>query len=114
MAPRRGARWAAVSLWCLGAVALALPLGCRGPQPSSAVLTAEVPLHLEQHLEAATVEGSEIPLQSPVPEEWRFDRPQPDWKPVGYKRPDERIPRVTYVEDAVRLTLSGEEPATGW
>ncbi len=94
-------------------MALSLSLGCRGPQPSSAVLTAETPLHLEEHLEAATIEASELPPQLPTPEEWRFDQPQPDWKPVGFRRPHERLPRVGYVEDAVRLTLSDEEPPKG-
>ncbi len=114
MTPRREACGAVVSLWSLGVVALSLSLGCRGPQPSSAVLTAETPLHLEEHLEAATVEASELPPQLPTPEEWRFDQPQPDWKPVGFRSPHERLPRVDYVEDAVRVTLSDEEPPTGW
>ena len=116
MALRCALRSAAVSLCCLGAgvLMLALALGCQEPQPSSAVLTAEVPLHLEDHLGAATVEGSELPLQPPTPEEWRFDQPQLDWKPVGYARPTARLPEIRYIEDAVRLTLSSEERPKGW
>ncbi|MEE8277572.1 MAG: sulfatase [Thermoanaerobaculia bacterium] len=59
------------------------------------------------------MKGSELPQQPPRPQEWRFDRPQPDWKLVGYPRPDERLPQISYVEDAVRLTMSREEPAAG-
>ncbi len=37
--------------------------GCKsGPAP----LTAEVPLHLEEHLDAATIEGSEVPADVPA------------------------------------------------
>ena len=75
---------------------------------------AEVPLHLEDRLAAATVEGSELPPMAPTPEEWRFDQPQNDWKPVGYARPSYRLPEVRYIEDAVRLTLSSAEKPHGW
>lgn len=88
--------------------------GCREPGPSRAVLTAERPLHLEQHLEAAAVEGSELPPHPPAAEEWRFDRPQPDWKPVGYALPYERLPTVERTDDGVRLTLSSEEAPESW
>ena len=62
------------------AVLLGFSLGAcqNGPAP----LTAHVPLHLEDHLDAATVVGSEVPADVPVPIEWRFDEPQPDWKPI--------------------------------
>ncbi|MCZ6515411.1 MAG: hypothetical protein O6850_06075, partial [Acidobacteria bacterium] len=49
-----------------------------GPKP----LTADLPLHLEEHLDAASIEGSEVPADVPSAVEWRFDKPQPDWKPV--------------------------------
>ena len=53
-----------------------LCLGCGGPAP----LTVDMPLHLEEHLDAATIVGSEVPEDIPEPVEWRFDQPQPDWK----------------------------------
>jgi len=114
MVHRRLPRRAVATLWCLGAFSLAISPSCRGPQPSSAVLTAEAPLHLAAHLEAATVEGSELPPNPPAAREWRFDEPQPDWKPVGYAHPSERLPEVRFIEDAVRLTLSNEEGPRGW
>ena len=47
------------------------------------VLTAGMPLHLEDHLDVATIEGSEVPADLPEPVEWRFDEPQPAWKPAA-------------------------------
>ena len=44
-------------------------LGCGGPAP----LTVDMPLHLEDHLDAATIVGSEVPADLPDPVEWRFD-----------------------------------------
>ncbi|MFQ5743192.1 MAG: hypothetical protein ACE5HV_06335 [Acidobacteriota bacterium] len=39
-----------------------------------------MPLHLEEQLDAATIEGSEVAAGAPVAVEWRFDQEQPDWK----------------------------------
>jgi len=57
-----------------------LVLSCAGCETGPAPLTAEVPLHLEEHLDAATIVGSEVPEDVSEPVEWRFDEPQPDWK----------------------------------
>ncbi len=60
---------------------LTLPLvSCSGSASDSPVLTAEMPLHLEDHLDAATIEGSEVPEDVPQPVVWSFDEPQPDWR----------------------------------
>ena len=85
---------------------LTLPLlSCSGSPSDSPVLTAEVPLHLEDHLEAATVVGSEVPANLPQPIEWRFDEPQPDWRALDHYNPSIPPPRVEYVEDALRVSL---------
>ena len=64
----------------LAALLLFISAGCdSGPAP----LTAEMPLHLEDHLDAARIEGSEVPEDIPQAVEWRFDEPQPDWKPAN-------------------------------
>ncbi len=52
-------------------VVVGLP-ACGGSR--AAVLTAEMPLHLEDHLDAATVVGSELPKTMPATVEWRFDQ----------------------------------------
>ena len=49
--------------------------GCAEPATNSAVLTADLPLHLEDHLDVATIEGSEVPADAPSATEWRFDEP---------------------------------------
>ena len=52
---------------------------CSGSPSGSTVLTADMPLHLEQHLDAATIVGSEVPVDAPTVMEWHFDEPQEDW-----------------------------------
>ncbi len=65
------------------ATLLTFPLvHCSGSPSDSPVLTADMPLHLEDHLDAATVVGSEVPADGPESVVWRFDEPQPDWKIV--------------------------------
>ena len=86
---------------------LTLPLvSCSGSPSDSVVLTAEVPLHLEDHLDAATIEGSEVPAEVPEAVEWRFDEPQPDWKPVVPVDPSSEPIRINRTPDALRLTLT--------
>lgn len=116
MTPSRSARDGSSGRWQLAAALLGLTLsaGCGDREKSPSVLTAEVPLHLEEHLDAATLEGSELPEQLPAPLVWRFDHPQPEWQPVGYARPDERLPGIDQLDDAVRLTLSAQERPAGW
>ncbi len=72
-----------LSLWCLG---------CGGPPP----LTVDMPLHLEEHLDAATLVGSEVREDIPEPVEWRFDQPQPVWKatPRWNANPPARLTRT--------------------
>ncbi len=72
-----------------------------GPTP----LTAEVPLHLEDHLDAATISGSEIPADLPEPVEWHFADPQPDWKPAVPLIPSEKPVRIVRGNDSLRLML---------
>ena len=75
-----------------------------GPSP----LTAEVPLHLEDHLDAAVVTGSEAPSDIPEPVEWRFDEPQPDWKPIVPLPPNVKPVKLARAERALRVTLTEE------
>ncbi len=78
---------------------------CSDPGSDAVVLTADLPLHLEDHLDAATIEGSEVPADLPEAVEWRFDEPQPDWKPVIPLNPSSKPVRTTRTEDALRLFL---------
>ena len=50
-------------------------------------LTAELPLHLAEHVDEARVVGSEAPADPPAAVEWRFDQVQPDWKAAVPRNP---------------------------
>ena len=39
-------------------VIMLMAFSCSGPESDQPLLTTEVPLHLEEHLDAATIEGS--------------------------------------------------------
>lgn len=77
--------------------------------PSTTVLTAGMPLHLEAHLDGALTDGSDPPDSSTVSftVEWRFDEPQPDWTPaqpaVRSWSPVSPVQR----DDAIELSLDG-------
>ncbi len=91
----------------LPATLLTLPLvSCSGSPSDSPVLTADVPLHLEDHLDAATIVGSEVPAEVPEAVEWRFDEPQPDWKPLVPRSAAMKPVQMASTDDALRLTLT--------
>ena len=102
---------------CVAALALSvlLPLflltACQhGPAP----LTAEVPLHLEDHLAAAVITGSEVPSDVPAAVEWRFDEPQPDWKLLVPLVRSVKPARVKRTQDSLRITLTKETDYKEW
>ncbi len=83
-------------------------VACSGSPSGSTVLTADMPLHLEDHLDAATVVGSEVPDDIPEPVEWLFDEPQPDWKPAyGYEFSQELVTLVS-TGDALQVVIEEE------
>ncbi len=89
---------------------LTLPLvHCSGAPSDSPVRTVEMPLKLQEHLDAATVVGSEVPADRPQPVEWRFDESQPEWTP--YTNPGShplapmQPPEVTWEASALRLSV---------
>ncbi len=99
--------------WWIAAVLTASCVDAEDPQP--AALTAELPLHLEDHLASARIEGSELPEGLPDAVEWRFDEPRPDWSPVEPLPPEFEAVASAPVDDALRLSLSGanRHPGTG-
>ncbi|MCZ6778904.1 MAG: sulfatase, partial [Acidobacteria bacterium] len=80
--------------------------GCADRESGPAVLTADLPLHLEDHLDAATIVGSKVPAELPAPIEWRFDEPQTEWKALAHRNPHIPPLQMTQTEDALRITLS--------
>jgi hypothetical protein len=86
--------------------------GCSGPKSDQALLTAELPLHLEEHLDAAKIEGSEIPENAPKPVEWNFDKPQSDWQQISPFSKEVKALEQIQTEDALRLVI--DEDARGF
>jgi arylsulfatase A-like enzyme len=83
-----------------------MALSCSGPDSDQPLLTAELPLHLEAHINDAKIVGSEVPEDLPVPVVWNFDEPQPDWKPVKPLLPESEGVKPVRVDDALRLPLT--------
>lgn len=92
-------------------VIMLMAFSCSGPESEQPLLTAEVPLHLEEHLDAARIDGSEVPADVPQPVEWRFDEPQPDWRPSKRIQEDRMPVEAVQVDDALRLRLTAENRA---
>jgi hypothetical protein len=67
-----------------------------------------MPLHLEDHPDAANIEGSEVPEDVPKPVVWSFDEPQPDWKVIDPCTFDIDIEpaEVVRTEDALRIVIA--------
>jgi len=83
-----------------------LSLSCSGPESEQPVLRAEVPLHLEEHIDDARIEGSEVPKDALAAVEWDFTKPQPDWKVVIPWRKDIKPLQMTQAEDSLHLVLN--------
>ena len=94
--------------------AVLLLFGCRDTEPEQqTALTAEMPLHLEDHLDAAHIEGSDVPEDIPAPVEWRFDEPQPEWRPAKPIAAQWEAVKPVRVDDALRLPLTVRNRADG-
>jgi len=94
----------------VGALLFALICGACG-EPRG--LTVDMPLHLEDHVDAAVVEGSEIPANPPQPVEWRFDEPQPDWKATPLWNPPFAAPTLARTGEGLRVTLTDRTRVPG-
>ncbi len=87
-------------------LAVLLSASCADRESGPAVLTADLPLHLEDHLEAATIEGSEVPKDIPEAVEWRFDEPQPDWRRIHPWEFHTEPAELVRTGDALRLVFA--------
>jgi len=87
-------------------VFMLMAFNCSGPESEQPLLTADVPLHLEEHIDDARIEGSEVGENLLAPIEWRFDEPQPDWKPTQPIQPQMEAVKPVRVDDALRLPLT--------
>jgi arylsulfatase A-like enzyme len=82
-----------------------LGLSCSGPESDQPLLTAEIPLHLEEHLETATVTSSEVPEDIPRPVIWSFDQEQPEWKALPLRSLPFEPTQLSRTDDALRVIL---------
>ena len=89
-------------------IIMLMALSCSGPESDQTLLTAKHPLHLEEHLDAAIIEDSEIPKDIPASVVWHFSEPQPDWKSITPLDPSSKPVRTVRTEDALRLTLDND------
>lgn len=101
------ARTAAGLLALLGALVSCAPSGSR-PDPPARL--AGSPLHLEEHLASARVEGSAVPKDLPAAVTWRFDgSPQPaglpPWRAFPPLLPGAAPAAVDTVDGALRVTV---------
>jgi len=94
-------------------VIMLMAFSCSGPESEQPLLTAELPLHLEEHLEAAGIDGSNVQENLLTPVVWHFDEPFLDWKPVKPLAKQWEAVKPVRVDDALRLTLTPENRADG-
>ncbi len=96
--------------WIVALITLVVVFGLAACDSGPPPLTAEMPLHLEEHLEAATIVGSEVPSEVPQPVVWSFDEMQPDWKPLPLGQLDVEPTQLAQTDDALRVTLGKSSP----
>jgi len=65
-----------------------------------------MPLHLEEHLDVATIVGSDVPVDLPDSFEWRFDDRQPGWEPYAPRTRSNTLVEVDQTEDALGIVLA--------
>jgi arylsulfatase A-like enzyme len=84
-------------------------VSCSGESADSLPLQSASPLKLQEHLDAATVTGSQLPRDLPQPVEWHFDQPQPEWTPFANPGTHPFLPmqaaEVSREADALRLSV---------
>ncbi|MCK4785914.1 MAG: sulfatase [Desulfobacteraceae bacterium] len=92
-------------------VIMLMGLSCSGPDLDHPILTAKVPLHLEDHIKTARIENSEVQANLLTPVAWHFDEPITNWKPVKPISRQWEAVRTVRADDALRLLLTAENRA---
>jgi arylsulfatase A-like enzyme len=87
-------------------LAITLMVSCSGPDSDQPLLTAELPLHLEDHINDAKIVGSEVGQDLLTPVVWNFDEPQPNWKAAGPIFSEEGVARLESSEEVLRINFS--------
>jgi hypothetical protein len=86
-------------------VFLLIIVNCSDSDSGLPVLTVELPLHLEEHIDAARIEGSRPGGDFLEPVLWDFKKAQPEWKLVNPLQPSFMPAQVTQINDALRLSI---------
>jgi arylsulfatase A-like enzyme len=81
---------------------------CSGPGTGLPPISADHPIHLEEYISQARIEESPLPEKMVESVEWRFDKPQPDWKPAVSPGTALKPLRTAQLGDSLRLIL--DEP----
>ncbi len=92
--------------WLSLVLLVILTIGCPGGEPARQPLTAELPLHLEEHLDTASIEGAEIPTEVSDSIAWSFSEGELEWKALDHFSPALPPPQIEQIEDALRISLS--------
>ena len=99
----------------LGIVLLSVT-GCGGQDSDRASLNSDLLVHLEDHLEQASLEGSDLPGQTANAFHWDFSEDQAAWKTIGGRSPGpiaagdpSKPPRIERIDDALRLHLGADD-----
>ncbi|MCK5411573.1 MAG: sulfatase, partial [Gemmatimonadetes bacterium] len=85
--------------------ALLAVVGC-GSSSSDSTLTVDMPLHLEHHLDAAIVVGSEVPEDVREPVEWGAEELRSNWRRAYPFEFTSEPARLVPTEDALRLVFT--------
>jgi arylsulfatase A-like enzyme len=105
------------ALWVSG-VALWWTAACSTPHEDVRVLSARVPLHLNDHLQDATIVASDLPVEPPAAVEWKFGKGGLRWTSFGLPDKGEEFPKTPVetvdTEDAVSLILKAKNRDTLW
>ena len=83
-------------------------VGCGSSGPGVWPVFSEMPLHLEEHLESASIEAANPPESPPAAVVWNFDVPQREWKALVRPGSDRQPVVLRQVDDALRVVLTPE------
>jgi arylsulfatase A-like enzyme len=91
---------------------------CSSSPDDLPFLTAEMPLHFEDHLSDARIFGADVSVDTLQPIEWNFPKPGVDWRSFSDAHKGSDFPRTSVgtevIEDAIRLALSEKNSDNRW
>ena len=92
-------------------IIMLMGFSCSGPDLNQSILSAKVPLHLEDHIDFAQIENLEVQENLLTPVEWHFDELISVWKSVKPISKQWEAVETVRVDDALRLLLTAENRA---